>query len=106
VMANMATDSWLPHQFAHLSDRLTMKDGVLLISGASILTLLYTRGVTSTLVLMYSINVFLTFSLSQASMVRYWIRDRNKYPNWHRHITIHVIGLVLCVSILTVNLYE
>ncbi len=106
VMANMATDSWLPHQFAHLSDRLTMKDGVLLISGASILTLLYTRGVTSTLVLMYSINVFLTFSLSQASMVRYWLRDRNKYPNWHRHITIHVIGLVLCVSILTVNLYE
>ncbi len=106
VMANMATDSWLPHQFAHLSDRLTMKDGVLLISGASILTLLYTRGVTSTLVLMYSINVFLTFSLSQASMVRYWIRERNKYPDWHRHITIHVIGLVLCVFILTVNLFE
>jgi amino acid transporter len=106
VMANMATDSWLPHQFAHLSDRLTMKDGVLLISGASILTLLYTRGVTSTLVLMYSINVFLTFSLSQASMVRYWIRERKKFPDWYRHITIHVIGLVLCVSILFVNLFE
>ncbi len=106
VMANMATDSWLPHQYAHLSDRLTMKDGVLLISGASALTLLYTRGVTSTLVLMYSINVFLTFSLSESSMVRYWIRERKKYPDWYRHITIHVIGLVLCVSILTVNLYE
>jgi len=106
VMANMATDSWLPHQFAHLSDRLTMKDGVLLISGASALTLLYTGGVTSTLVLMYSINVFLTFSLSESSMVRYWIRERKKYPDWYRHITIHVIGLVLCVSILTVNLYE
>jgi amino acid transporter len=106
VMANMATDSWLPHQFAHLSDRLTMKDGVMLISGASILTLLYTRGETSTLVLMYSINVFLTFSLSETSMVRYWIRNRKKYPDWYRHISIHVIGLVLCVSILTVNVYE
>ncbi len=106
VMANMATDSWLPHQFAHLSDRLTMKDGVMLISGASILTLLYTRGETSTLVLMYSINVFLTFSLSETSMVRYWIRHRKRYPDWYRHITIHVIGLVLCVSILTVNVFE
>ncbi len=106
VMANMATDSWLPHQFAHLSDRLTMKDGVMLISGASLLTLLYTRGETSTLVLMYSINVFLTFSLSETSMVRYWIRGRKKYPDWYRHIAIHVIGLVLCVSILTVNVYE
>src|SRR5262252_1496688 len=106
VMANMATDSWLPHQFAHLSDRLTMKDGVTLISAASFLTLLYTRGETSTLVLMYSINVFLTFSLSETSMVRYWIRSRKKYADWYRHITIHVIGLVLCVSILTVNVFE
>ena len=106
VMANMATDSWLPHQFAHLSDRLTMKDGVMLISGASALTLLYTRGETSTLVLMYSINVFLTFSLSESSMVRYWIRNRKRYLDWYRHITIHVIGLVLCVSILTVNVFE
>jgi len=106
VMANMATDSWLPHQFAHLSDRLTMKDGVMLITGASILTLLYTRGETSTLVLMYSINVFLTFSLSESSMVRYWIRNRKRYLDWYRHITIHVIGLVLCVSILTVNVFE
>jgi amino acid transporter len=106
VMANMATDSWLPHQFAHLSDRLTMKDGVLLITGASTLTLLYTRGETSTLVLMYSINVFLTFSLSESSMVRYWIRHRKRYPDWYRHISIHVIGLVLCVSILTVNVFE
>ena len=106
VMANMATDSWMPHQFAHLSDRLTMKDGVTLISAASFLTLLYTRGETSTLVLMYSINVFLTFSLSETSMVRYWIRSRKKYPDWYRHIIIHVIGLVLCVSILTVNVFE
>src|SRR5262249_37767220 len=85
------------HQFAHLSDRLTMKDGVTLISAASFLTLLYTRGETSTLVLMYSINVFLTFSLSETSMVRYWIRSRKRHTDWYRHITIHVIGLVLSV---------
>ena len=106
VMSNMANDSWLPHRFGQLSDRLSMQDGILLISAASAGTLLYTHGDTSTLVLMYSINVFLTFSLSESGMVRYWFRERAKYPDWRSHIIIHIIGLVLCVSILTVNVIE
>ncbi len=106
VMANMANDSWLPHRFRTLSDRLTMQDGVILTSTAAILTLLYTHGETSTLVLMYSINVFLTFSLSESGMVRYWLRHRRRYPDWARHIVIHLIGLVLCASILVVSVYE
>jgi amino acid transporter len=106
VMANMATDSWLPHRFAQLSNRLTMKHGVFLISSASLVTLLYTRGQIGILVLMYSINVFLTFSLSETSMVRFWLRNRKQDPKWSQHILIHVIGLTLCVSILIVNVYE
>ncbi|HTP12027.1 MAG TPA: APC family permease [Bacteroidota bacterium] len=106
VMSNMATDSWLPHRFSSLSDRLTMQNGVILISAASILTLVLTRGHTSTLVLMYSINVFLTFSLSEMGMVRYWIRNRTRYRDWSRHIVIHLIGLVLCLSILTISVSE
>ncbi len=106
VMANMANDSWLPHRFGQLSDRLSMQHGILLISGASAATLLYTHGDTGTLVLMYSINVFLTFSLSESGMVRYWFRERRKYPDWSRHIVIHVVGLVLCLSILVVSVVE
>ncbi len=106
VMSNMANDSWLPHRFGQLSDRLSMQDGILLISFASVATLLYTKGNTSTLVLMYSINVFLTFSLSQLGMVRYWFRERKKYPDWNRHIVIHLVGLVLCLSILIVSVFE
>ena len=104
VMANMANDSWLPHRFATLSDRLTMQDGVLLTSSASVLTLLYAHGRISTLVLMYSINVFVTFSLSQMGMTRYWLRERDKFPDWWKHISIHLIGLILCLSILAVSL--
>lgn len=106
VMANMATDSWLPRRFATLSERLTMQNGVLIISFASILTLMITGGSTSMLVLMYSINVFLTFSLSEGGMVRYWIRNRLKFPDWSKHIVIHIIGLALCLTILTVSVYE
>jgi hypothetical protein len=79
---------------------------VILIAGAALLTLFFTKGNITTLVLMYSINVFLTFSLSQMGMSRYWIQNRKKYPDWWRHIIIHLIGLVLCLSILIVSIYE
>src|SRR5258705_931539 len=72
VMANMAHDSWLPHRFSALSDRLTMQNGVLLMGGAGFLMLLHTRGKVDTLVVLYSINVFLTCPLTQAAMLRYW----------------------------------
>src|SRR5574341_386012 len=106
VMANMAADSWLPHRFAHLSERLTVQNGVILISVAAALTLLYTRGETTLLVLMYSITVFLTCSLSESGMVRYWIRNRREYPDWWSHVSIHITGLVLCLSILSVMIIE
>jgi amino acid transporter len=59
VMANMAVDSWLPHRFAALSERLSMRNGIVIMGAAAIGLLLYTHGSVSALVVMYS----LTFSL-------------------------------------------
>jgi amino acid transporter len=106
VMANMAVDSWLPRRFAALSERLTMQNGVLLMAGAALLVLFYTKGSVSALVIMYSINVFLTFSLSQLGMMRYFLRYKEKDRLWKRHIVIHVIGFFLCVTILAVTVFE
>jgi amino acid transporter len=106
VMANMAVDSWLPRRFAALSDRLTMQNGVLLIGAAAAAALAYTRGNIGILVVMYSINVFATFSLSETGMVRFWIRHRKTDPQWKKHLPVHATGLVLCVSILIVMLTE
>jgi amino acid transporter len=106
VMANMAVDSWLPRRFSALSERLTMMNGVLLMGGASLALLLYTGGSVTALVVMYSINVFLTFSLSQLGMVIFYLRRRSQHKAWKRHIGIHVIGLILCVTILTVTVFE
>jgi len=106
VMSNMAVDSWLPHRFAHLSDRLTVKNGIALIGVASLATLLYTRGNITALVTMYSINVFLTFSLTELGMCRFWIKKRHQYPEWKRSLPIHVIGLLLCTTILTMVMIE
>ncbi len=106
VMANMAVDSYLPHRFSQLSDRLTMSYGVLLIGGASLLALVYTGGDVTHLVVLYSINVFLTFSLSELAMCRFWVRERKKHATWRKHISVHVVGLTLCLFILTVTVYE
>ncbi|HEX8905655.1 MAG TPA: hypothetical protein VF771_12465, partial [Longimicrobiaceae bacterium] len=104
VMGNMAIDSWMPHRFAALSDRLTAQDGVLLMGGAALVTLFYTRGDITTLVTMYSINVFVTFSLSQLGMVRYWLRHRD--AGRRRGLAIHGVALVLCAGILAGVVYE
>jgi len=106
VMANMATDFWLPRRFAMLSERLTMQNGVLLMGVASLLLLLYTNGSISALVIMYSINVFLTFSLSQLGMILFYVRSRNGYEEWKRHITVHIVGLILCLTILFITVFE
>jgi amino acid transporter len=106
VMSNMAIDSWLPHRFASLSDRLTTKDGVLLMGAASIAVLFVTVGNIDTLVVMYSINVFVTFSLTEMGMCRFWFTTRKQHGGWIRHISVHVIGLTVCLTILTVTVIE
>lgn len=104
VMSNMAMDSWLPHRFAQLSDRLTMQNGVLLMGGASLVILLYTHGDITALVTMYSINVFVTFSLSQMAMLRYW--RKNRTAGRKRGFLIHGVAFVMCAGILLGTIYE
>ncbi|MDI6740885.1 MAG: APC family permease, partial [Candidatus Edwardsbacteria bacterium] len=106
VMSNMAVDSWFPHRFAALSERLSMQNGVLLMGVASLAILLYTRGSITMLVIMYSINVFMTFSLSETGMIKYFITHRQREKKWKQHISIQITGLTLCLTILSIALYE
>lgn len=103
VMANMAIDYWLPRRLAHLSDRLTARNGILLMGGAALLTLFYTGGDVRHLVVMYSLNVFLTFSLSMLGMLRYWVRQRGRDPHWARHVALFAVGFLLCATVLVVT---
>ena len=108
VLANMAVDSWVPHRFAGLSDRLTTQNGVVLMGMASLAALLYTRGDVGNLVLMYSINVFITFSLSMFAMMRFWLRSRHEaVPQpWIKRSVTFALGFLLCVTILAIAVYE
>src|SRR5262249_34210121 len=106
IMANLALDSWFPHQFAALSERLTSRNGVYLMGGAALATLFYTHGDVGVLAVMYSINVFMTFTLSNLGMARLTLQQRVDDPKWRRHLSIHVVGLVLCAGILVITVFE
>jgi len=100
VLANMAVDRWMPTRFATLSDRLVTQNGVLLMGGAALLLLFFTAAAVNLLVVLYSINVFITFSLSQLGMVRHWWIERAKEPKWKTKIIINGFGLLLTSGIL------
>ncbi len=106
VISNMAVDSWMPHRFAQLSDRLVTKNGILLMGLAAGLIILYSRGDVSILVVLYSINVFLTFSLTEMGMSRFWVRERKHHRNWLRNLSVHATGLTLCLTILVITTAE
>jgi hypothetical protein len=106
VLANMAHDSYMPHWFANLSERLATHNGILLMGGAALLALWHTEGKVVALMTMYAINVFLTFSLSMIGMSRHWWQQRGLHPLWRRRLALFVFGATMCLSILGVTIYE
>jgi len=105
VLANMAVDSWMPHQFRNLSSRLVTQNGVILMTVAAVVVLLITGGSVSVLVVLYSINVFLTFTLSLLGLVRYWWLHRAD-DRWLMRISMSLLGLVVCGGILITSTTE
>ena len=98
VMSNMAGDGWLPRRFTQLSERLVMEDGILVMGILALATIIYTHASVRVLVVMYSINVFLTFTLSQLGMVRHWLKEKG--PGFVHGLTINTVGMLLTAGIL------
>jgi amino acid transporter len=100
VLASMSLDRWFPARFSTLSDRLVTQNGIMLMGIAALLMMLLTRGSVKFLVILYSINVFITFSLSQLGMVKHWWNERNKEKKWLKKLLINGVGLSLTSFIL------
>jgi len=82
------------------------KNGIYMMGIAAAAALAYTRGDITIIVVMYSINVFITFSLTELGMARHWIVERAREPRWKSQLSIHGTGLVMCVSILIITTFE
>jgi amino acid transporter len=99
VLASMALDKWAPHGFAHLSSRLVAQNGVLTMGTAAGLLLLFTGGEVHSLVILYSINVFVTFTLTTTGLVIYGTKHRNE-KGWLGRLMIAGLALTVAFSIL------
>ena len=106
VVASMASDEWMPKSFSSLSSRLVQKNGILFMAICAIATLIITNGSVHILVVLYSINVFITFSLSLLGLTIYWLRHRKRQRNWLSKMLVALAGFIVCFSILMVTIFE
>lgn len=100
VLANMAIDKWFPTRFADLSDRFVNQNGTVIMGLSALVILMLAHGSVQLLVVLYSINVFITFFLSQLGMVVHWIRRRGTVAGWRSGLLVNGAGFVLTTFIL------
>ncbi len=105
VLSNMALDYYAPRRFAHLSERLVRNYGVIFMGGMALLMLYISAGSVKYLVIMYSINVFLTFTLSQFGMIVHWWKDRGTEKKWKFGLAMNGTGFLLTSSVLCLTVW-
>ena len=86
----LAHDRYAPRQFATQGDRLVFSNGILILAGLAALLIVVFRGETHALIPLYAVGVFISFTLSQAGMVRHWLVERG--PGWQRRLAVNGIG--------------
>ncbi|NJM32329.1 MAG: amino acid permease [Limnobacter sp.] len=99
VLSTMAIDSWLPHQFRYLSDKLVTQNGMLVMGILALVMVYLTNADVGALVVLFSVNVFLVFSLALAGLVVYWVRHRGE-AGWWKGLLSAVLGFVVAASVL------
>jgi amino acid transporter len=87
----LARDGFMPRQMANRGDRLVFSNGIIVLAGLSILLLIAFQGSTHALIPLYAVGVFLSFTLSQAGMVRHWLKEEHPAPH---HIVLNALGAV------------
>jgi hypothetical protein len=90
VASFLARDGFVPRQFANRGDRLAYSNGILILTVLSVGLLVVFHGDTHALIPLYAVGVFLSFTLKQASMVRYWVRRRQ--PGWIAGVSVQTVG--------------
>src|SRR5262249_7588964 len=73
----LAGDRFLTRQFANRGDRLVFSNGIVILAIFSGILVAAFGGDTSRLIPLYAVGVFLSFTLSQAGMVRHWLKERD-----------------------------
>jgi amino acid transporter len=93
LAAILATDGYMPRQFSFRGDRLAFTSGVVILSIVAITLLLAFGGQTHALIPLYSVGVFIAFTVGQSGMIVHWLRERP--PGWQWRLAINSFGCAL-----------
>lgn len=98
--AILARDGYMPRVFSFRGDRLAFTSGILVLSAVAIGLIVLFGGDTHALIPLYSVGVFISFSISQSGMVIHWLRERG--PRWRLKLGINGFGMILTATVAVV----
>src|SRR3954449_2298813 len=101
LLAILAGDGYMPRQFALRGDRLAFSYGILVLATVAASLVIIFQGETHLLIPLYAVGVFIDFTISQAGMIRHWLRERSP-RGWRRRLTINAFGCVLTAIVAVV----
>jgi amino acid transporter len=101
LFAILAGDGFMPRQFALRGDRLAFSYGIIVLATVAASLIVIFRGETHLLIPLYAVGVFIDFTISQAGMIRHWLRERSP-RGWRRRLTINAFGCVLTAIVAVV----
>ena len=93
LAAILARDGYMPRQFSFRGDRLAFTSGIVILSIAAIALIVAFGGITTALIPLYAVGVFIAFTIGQTGMVLPLARERS--PGWRRKLAINGFGAVL-----------
>ncbi|HEU0235633.1 MAG TPA: APC family permease [Candidatus Limnocylindrales bacterium] len=99
LAAILARDGYMPRQFSFRGDRLAFTLGIVILSAVAIGLLVFFRGDTHALIPLYSVGVFVSFTISQGGMVVHWLRERSSGWGWRMAINGFGCALTAVVAV-------
>jgi amino acid transporter len=104
LAAILAEDGYMPRQFSFRGDRLAYSWGIVLLAAIAFLILWAFGGDTHSLIPLYSVGVFVCFTLSQVGMVKHWVSERDS--GWRWRMVVNAAGAVLTAVVFVVVVLE
>ncbi|MHC5252537.1 APC family permease [Listeria kieliensis] len=97
---NLAKDKYMPRMYLARGDRLGYSNGIITLAVGSILLIILFKGKTELLVPLYSVGVFIPFTLSQTGMIIKWWKERSE--GWHKKLAANLLGAIISFTVLIV----
>ena len=104
LAAILSEDGYFPRQFSFRGDRLAYSWGIFLLAAVAAALYVAFEGNTTGLIPLYSVGVFVCFTLSQSGMVLHWFRGRE--AGWWWRLGVNAFGAVLTLVVLVIVLSE